>query len=283
MRPITNSERACFQTCERLWQYTYLERREPLVPAETLNRGKRTHVSLASWWSSGGQEMRADAQPPAEQAMLIGYAARWQRPHLHNVQVNVPFRVAIGGVDVVGELDAMGTDDEGRTVIVEHKTTTSDIDPGSLWWREKVTTDPQPSTYLAAFPGATVLYDVLRVPSLRQYQAGKTRKVAETDSEYIARVLEDMSESPGKYFQRATVVRLEEEHRAHASDLSRTWVRMNGSSYNATPRNPRACFTYGRQCDFFAACWEGRSIESYPHREKNHSEEVLERWEASQR
>jgi PD-(D/E)XK nuclease superfamily len=298
VKPVTNSELGCYQRCEREWQHRYLDHREGLLPAEPLERGTRIHAAQATWWAGGKFDI--DTMPPIERAMLLGYHARYERPHLRSVRVNVAVRVAIGGVDVVGECDAVGEDDEGRTVIVEHKTTSRDITPGSQWWREKIHVDPQPSTYLAAFPGATVLYNVLRVPDLEQLSATPEekrkytkpkkdepsrlyaghREKDETDDEYIARILADMSDNLGKYFQRATIVRLDSEREAFRFDVSEIAFRIRSTkSDGTTPRNPHACFQFGRACDFFSVCWEGKDIEEMPNVERNHSEEILDRWE----
>ncbi len=321
MTPVTNSEIACFQRCEREWQHRYIDHREGLQPAETLSRGKRMHAALSGWWSSPVGALISSlafdpSVPPAERAMIIGYAARYEPPHLRDVRVNVPFRTTIGGVEMVGECDAVGTDpDTGDTVIVEHKTTSHDVTSGSAWWRERVHCDSQPSTYLAAFPGATVCYDVLHVPDIEQAKAtpedkrkytkakpnepsrlyAGQRSEDETDEEYIARVLSDMADKPEKYFQRAVVVRLDSEREAFEWDVKLTAERMrhpmrsiemraDGTSTSPkllTVRNPRSCFTYGRACDFFEVCWQGRSIDSLPLVDRNHSEEMLERWEKS--
>lgn len=279
MTPLTSSEISCFQRCEREWEYRYVGRRDGLVPADALTRGTRVHKVLNVLWGSySGRIAAIESLPPAEHAMLTGYWIRWGNPHLSNIRVNVPWRAKIEGVEMCGELDVLGSEIEGgvrRWIIVEHKSTSSDITPGSMWWREKVTTDLQLSAYQYAFPGARVLVDVLKVPMLRQYEAGKTRKVAETDDEYVSRCLEDMSEKPEKYFHRAFVVRLEEEHRAFAYDIRLLASRM--ATRLEHPRNPRSCFAYGRACDFFAVCWEGKRIEDYPQREQNHSEEVAAR------
>ena len=142
------------------------------------------------------------------------------------------------------------------TVIVEHKTTSSDISPGSSYWRQVSATDLQVSMYAAAFPGATILYDVIRKPDLEHSQVPllddrwlpivldchgarvyKTtgdkgpRKTGdkdkgyvlqtrpETDDELVARCLAAMAEDPDRYFQRHIIVRLEHEHAAFAEDV----------------------------------------------------------------
>jgi hypothetical protein len=275
--PLTNSEVTCFQRCEREWQHRYLDRRTGQSDQESLSRGKRIHRELAAWWSGAKTEGEI---PPIETAMMIGYAARYVRPNLRDIRVNVPFRAQIGGVDVVGECDAVGVDEDGRTVVVEHKTTSQNISPGSQYWRERIHCDTQVSTYLAAFPGATVLYDVLHTPGLKPLPANSKRPMTESNEEYIDRILADMQSEPEKYFQRAYIVRLEAEHEAFADDVATIHGRMNDSR-RPPPRNPRSCFTYGRACDFFDVCYGGKAITDMPIVERNHSEDVFHRWRES--
>ena len=297
--PVTNSEIECFQRCERLWEHTYLDRRQRLIPAESLNRGTRVHAFLAQWWT--GSYLMHEGVTLQERALLAGYSAWYKSPNLRDVRVNVPIRATIGGVDIVSELDAIGIDPgSGRTVIVDHKSTTRDILPGSQYWRERAHCDPQVSTYSAWQADAIVILDVLHMPDLetlkatpeenRKYtRATKTepsriyanqRDRDETDDEYMTRALADMALRPDRYFQRAYVPRLDADRRAFAEDVADVSSRMMAAR-GATPRNPRACFAYRRQCDFFEVCWQGVNIEAYPQAEKNHSEEVAERWEAS--
>jgi hypothetical protein len=65
-----------------------------------------------------------------------------------------------------------------------------------------------------------------------------------------------MAATPEKFFQRATVVRLESEDAAFAEDLISVSRLMEGPS----PRNPQSCFAYGRRCEYWAVCWEGGSL-----------------------
>lgn len=260
----THSELACYRKCPRLWSYRYEHRRQGLIPAQALSRGKRIHTFLAEWWSSTkGADLSIPGYAPTERAMLIGYDRLYERPHLTNVRVNVPFRVNIAaGLNVAGECDAVGIDSEGRTVIVEHKTTSSSIEPGGQYWRRVTHVDPQVSIYSLAFPGAIILYDVLHTPAFR---AG----------DLYAKSLADMAENPGKYFQRATVVRLESETYRTIEDIVQQGLLMSTD----TVRNPDACFYMGRECEFFAACWHGKDIESYPEWPGSENAEVVkERW-----
>lgn len=301
MRPITNSEVVCFQTCERLWQHTYIDHRTGFTRPEALDRGTRIHQALATWWQEPG--MLTCFGPPndsaSERAMVLGYNAMYKdMSSFRNVRVNVPFIVRLGFVDVVGEFDAIAEDDLGD-VVIEHKSTTFDITPDSAWWREKTTCDTQMTVYSAARPGARILVDALHVPDIvphkstpedkRKYtKATKTEpsrlyanqhEADETDEEYIGRVLADMSDTPEKYFQRAFVVRLESDIESLREDVQIVADRMRLGLVSGAARNAKACFNYGRPCAFLDACWNGKSIEDYPQVELNHSEDVVRRLE----
>jgi len=155
-------------------------------------------------------------------------------------------------------------------LVVEHKTTSSDIAPGSTYWR-KLTLDTQVSQYLGATEGVEgMLYDVIRKPSLRPFKAtpevdrrytkagalyANQREADETPEEYATRLRADISEDPNKYYARGIIVRLPDEAREAARD---TWL-VAGSiresmRLDAWPRNPGSCDAYGRTCDYWAVC-----------------------------
>lgn len=155
-------------------------------------------------------------------------------------------------------------------LVVEHKTTSSDITPGSTYWR-KLTLDTQVSQYLGATEGVEgMLYDVIRKPSLRPFKAtpeaerkhtkagalyANQREADETTEEYAARLRADISEDPNKYYARGIIVRLPSERIEAARD---TWL-VAGSiresmRLDAWPRNPGSCDAYGRTCDYWAVC-----------------------------
>jgi hypothetical protein len=274
MPPLHASEATCLQRCPREWLHAYIDRRVPLVRPEALTRGTSVHRWLNAWWSMSPEFMAAQGHnilpyDPIARACCLGYAARWERPHLLDCLVEEPFLTNVGGVECAGNVDVLGWERrvgdifDGLT-ICEHKTTSSDISPGSLYWRQVSQTNLQVSMYAAAFPGAKVLYDVIRKPSFRKLRAGKLNE--ETDDELVARCLAAMSAEPDKYFARAYVVRLEHEHAAFAQDVQsldalRLIYGATGiSSWRAAhsvhaPRNPASCHSFGRQCGYFEVCW----------------------------
>jgi hypothetical protein len=96
----------------------------------------------------------------------------------------------------------------------------------------------------------------------------------ETPDEYRARLVDALAEAPERYFARGDVVRLERDEHEHASDVWRSarnirdaqlagerLVQIGRDAKSAHPRNPDACFTYGRPCAFFAVCTGAASID----------------------
>ena len=155
-------------------------------------------------------------------------------------------------------------------LVVEHKTTSADITPGSPYWR-RLTLDTQVSTYLGATEGVEgMLYDVIRKPGIKPYKAtpeadrkytkagtlyAAQRAADETPEEYAERLRADISSDPNKYYARGIVVRLPHERIEAARD---TWL-VAGSiresmRLDAWPRNPSSCDAYGRTCDYWAVC-----------------------------
>jgi hypothetical protein len=150
-------------------------------------------------------------------------------------------------------------DPDGRVFIVEHKTSSEDISPGSDYFR-RLRLNSQVSAYYlgAASLGYDVqgcLYDVLKKPQQKPLQANARRAVAETPDEYEARVGDAIAEDPNAYYQRAMLVRLEDELREAQRDLW-LWAGIvrEAQRLNAWPRNPDACVRYGSTCAFFDVC-----------------------------
>jgi hypothetical protein len=231
-----------------------VRRREPLVPAKALTVGKRVHAALA------GEPLPDDATP-AERAMVDGYRARWRDDKIVFLQHEIPFsfRLYPKNVRVSGVIDALAREgQDGDIVLVERKTTSQEISPGSAYWRRITSVDAQVSVYLLAarelrLHARKLVYDVIRKPALRE-------RKGEPPEEFYARILEDMAARPEWYFQRAEIVRLEHEHEDFTRDIIGT-VAMMRKAPRPAPRNTDACFAFGRECDFFGVCAGNISID----------------------
>lgn len=252
--PLHASEAKLLLACPRKWKHEYLLRRVPREKGEALSRGTAVHVWLALWWA--GQTSIALPEDPIARACCIAYGAYYGGPPTRvsgTWNVEQRWTAVVGGVACEGTVDAASAPE--LTEIVEHKTTSQDISPGSLYWRQVVTTDPQVSMYRAAFPRAKILYDVIRKPALRKLREGKPNE--ETEAEFVARCVEAMAKEPERYFQRAYVVRLESEDEAFARDVVSIDRLRHGSEF---PRNPASCFAFGGRCGHYSVCWEGADL-----------------------
>lgn len=306
MRLLTSSSARMFRRCPR--EYMWREERE-LVPTAGDSRasdvGSAVHVGLETWWlaldgsddaaiyAAARSAMVADKSfmrltvedQIVASAMLLGYHARWiDASDGYTVQgAEVEFRRPLRGSEtheLAGKMDVIVRDTLGRLLVVEHKTTTSDISPGSLYW-ERLSLDSQLSTYLGhRFDGEPIvgaLYDVIARPKLTRDRstpeaqrkwtkptranpesrlyAGQ-RLEDETLESYEQRLLEDIAEHADSYYRRGPVVRLAEEAIDAANDDLLTAEHIDQCrSLGHWPKAPDACVRYGRSvCGYFALC-----------------------------
>lgn len=305
---ITNSQMRCYRRCAREHHYAYELGYRPLDRSESLRFGSLVHEGLEAWWKAHQGGHGADALGAAIEAlrgteneyelvragvMLQGYDARWSddMQHYEVLGVETEFRAPLvnpetGGASrtfsLGGKLDAHVLDRrDGLVRLVEHKTSSEDVSPGSDYWK-RLLLDPQVSTYFVG--GAALgheiyecIYDVLGKPGLRPAKAtpeGKRkytkhgqlyanqRAEDETPDEFRARLVEHVSENPDRFYRRDRVVRLEEEARDAAHDA---WITARqireGQLAERAPRNPDSCMRYGRWCSYFDVCTGTASLD----------------------
>lgn len=245
---LTHSEIQCFQRCPREHHYRYRLRRRPRAESQALRFGHVFDESLQTWWSVGplhgleaaniklDQIAKADPKflSPFDiekaRALLYCYDARWGNEPYEILRVQPIFRMPIVNpqtnrtskkFELGGKLDVLVRDIRTmEIVIIETKTTSSDIKPEASYWHTISVLDPQISTY---YGGARVIlkgmgikddvarcvYDVIRKPQLRPKKAtpvesreylkkdptklkANQRETDETVDEYADRVMEDL-------------------------------------------------------------------------------------------
>jgi hypothetical protein len=203
------------------------------------------------------------------EAMLIGYDTRWPADDYEVLAVEARYTAPLVNPDTGatsrtwqrgGVLDLILRERAGlRIVFMEHKTSSEDIGPGSTYWR-KLAMDGQVSGYFVGadalgFPAEACIYDVLGKPAQRPFKANQKRKVDETPEAFRARCLEAIAADPAAYYQRGEVFRLEAEMAEALFDDWQTAQMMRESQrLRRFPRNPDACFKWGRACEFFDVC-----------------------------
>jgi len=240
----------------------------------------------------------------AIEELIRGYDVRWGDEPLEAIGVELEFRAPLRNPDtgaasrtfqLAGKIDVLLRSQQ-RTLIMDHKFSGEEIGPGSVFWA-RLRMGGQSSGYIR---GAEALghpdvdgfiYDVIRKPSLRPHKAtpvaerkytqpkidkktgavlepprlyAAQREQDETPAEYRERVREDIATSPDKYYQRATVVRLEEQLREHDRELwllSQTLLATR--RLGIAPRNTDACARYGSVCNYFSVCAGEDQLDSH--------------------
>lgn len=291
---ITNSRAKAFRRCARFHLIAYQQGIRPVSKAAPLGFGGTFHKMLEAWWNA--TELRLEAALAALgqvdeldeldrirlEELMLGYDARWADEPLRTLRVEAQFECELrnpesGAVSrtwrLGGKLDAIAERD-GRPWLVEHKTTSEDISPGSTYWR-KLRIDSQVSTYFvgAASLGFDVegcIYDVIRKPKLSRLEATppETRKYKkdgslyasqrdrdETNEEFRERFRAYVGDHLLDLFQRGDVTRVEDDLADAAFDLWQTARLIREAELAGRhPRNPDACFQWSRECEYFGVC-----------------------------
>lgn len=318
---LTNSRTKTARACLREHYHRYIQLYLPVDNQKTLAFGDAIHAGLEALWLTFKDSQSQNASialtdVPANAAiesfsskakangldefviakgevMLAGYYERW-RDEFRNYEVlGVEEEFATNLVNpetgassrtwvLAGKLDVRVRDfRDGQVKIIEHKTTSEDISPGSEYWK-RLTMDSQVSTYFAGAawlgePASVCIYDVLLVPAHRPLKAtpvesrkytkdgrlyAAQRENDESPDDYRARVFEAMAAEPLFYFARGEVQRLEEQLKDAASDQ---WAMgrliADAEKSGRHPRNPDACRRYGRTCPYFAVCCGEASLD----------------------
>lgn len=298
---ITASRAKCARLCARKHHLEYVLGYRPLESSEDLAFGSLVHEALAAWWCHAvpgidveqrlvaalAELEKADKLEPAVKVravvMVLGYHARWKGEPYTAVAVEQTFQGPLINPDtsaesrnwrLSGKVDVIVADAEGRRWLMEHKTSSEDLSPGSSYHR-RLRMDTQVSVY---FDGAALLghdvvgciYDVLAKHRTRPAKAtpedkrkftkeGKLyagqRAVDETPEEYQARLLEVVAEKPEEFYVRVEVPRLDTELADARRDLWQQAQRLREDErLGRSPRNPDACMAYGRECSFLDVC-----------------------------
>jgi hypothetical protein len=297
---LSNSEKRCFQSCKRKHYLRYRLLKRPLRSSDPQRFGTTIHHGLEAWWRAAmtGTEgddrlmaalnaMRADLLDPFDLAkaeeLMIGYHLRWLDDVVEVLGVEVEFRAPIvnprTGVQsrtfmLGGKIDAIARLADGNVYLIEHKTTSEDIEGGSDYW-QRLRLDSQVSDYFVGaralgFEVVGCLYDVIGKPKLQRLEAtpiaerqyrkdgqlyARQREHAETIDEYRLRLRAHIAENIDRYYKRGEVVRTAEDEREAALD---TWDTArdlrDAERFERYPRNTNACKSWGQKCEFWAVC-----------------------------
>lgn len=219
---LSASRMAAFLACPRKHYYQYelgLEREEA---SGALRFGGAFHAALEA--RANGADIAAayeagkagrDLDDPVELAKLYGLLAGYYAHYTEETECveklypEVQWTLAIPSsrtFEHVGIIDALAILKDGRTAIVEHKTTGEDISATSDYWT-RLQFNGQLMLYVLAARAhgwnvETVIYDVIRKPAIRPKQG-------ESAEAYGERLARDAQERPDFYFARREVAILD--------------------------------------------------------------------------
>jgi hypothetical protein len=185
-------------------------------------------------------------------------------------------------VRVGGKLDLVvrWNDDE---YIGEHKSTSLDLSAGSYYWDRTKLSSQVGIYFLGArslgFEPKGCIYDVIGKPrdaeplratpvEKRKYRKdGALYKgmalVDEQPEQYRERLRGMIRDNPGDFYARQMVLRLKSDIEAAYQDLAgQVEIMRHTEMFGEHPRNPDACFAYGRLCEYFPVCAGEDSIEN---------------------
>lgn len=318
MQKLTNSARNKFAACHRAYQLFYVQGKRPVIPSDALGFGTAMHSLLEGVW--GGSSSRAKGEGagvPAFntgdpyrdmtlKALYEGYLDRWERDddeRFEKVAAEVYFEAPLmnpetGGISktwvLAGKIDAIAREKAtGKLYIIEHKTTSSDIGPGSDYWR-RLAIDGQVSGYYVGaqangYEVENCLYDVIRKPTMYpsksipmldeeglkivvdeetgervmkkdgtpRQSAGEGMKLLvrdETPEEWYKRLELDILQRPDYYYARVEVARSADDLTDYLFDMWAVGREIaDAQRLGRFSRNPQNCQSYGK-CEFFDVC-----------------------------
>jgi hypothetical protein len=178
-----------------------------------------------------------------------------------------------------GKIDKIVKMQDGRLVIMEHKTTSDDIGADSSYW-PRLRIDQQISIYYIAARAmgidvSSIMYDVVRKPSMlplkatppekRKYKADGTlyanqREEDESPESYFNRLGDAIAEKPDYYFARQEITRLDHELEAFKLDLVKMVDLLKFCHKKDTwPRSTNACLSMG-QCPYTDICFQNLTV-----------------------
>lgn len=203
--------------------------------------------------------------------LVRGYDARWkdadfvpdsvEREHIERL-VNPDTGSCGRKMRIAGKVDATGWA-AGNWVVLDHKSTSEDIAPGSPY-RAQLAVDAQAPMYmmLNAMGGRKphgAIWDLMRKPSISPREAK-----GETLEQYGERLADDCTNvRPEWYFQRQAVIRPDSDLIEFAEDLWRQSKEiLRARREKAWPRSPGACLNHHSPCTYLPLCAGHDSVDS---------------------
>ena len=314
---MTQSRIKDFNRCTRRHFYNYelgidtTEKQDRLA----LDFGTAIHKGLEKWWDGENffEVLQAAKNESIDRheiskinALLIGYDELYKNHEYKTVAVEKEFCIPLRNprnkksvsrtFQLAGKIDAIAKDEFGEYWIVEHKTTSQNLDVESSYW-DRLVLDDQISMYIYAaqnlgYDVSGCVYDVIKKPALRPYKATpvdkrKYRKDGtlyqsmrdkdESHKDYFVRIAAKIAENPSSYYRRTTVVRSEKEINYFEKYV---WAVAEKIRFERRlgvyTKNAQSCTAYNKQCKYFDLCSGASSLDDDKWVKKNKINAELE-------
>ncbi len=270
---LTASRMACWTLCQRKHLFAYDRGVRKIESGDALVFGTAWHKAQEVYYGQGAEMRQREGVTTADMAQAMFEAAlataeNWDEFTVAKLQAciaafvehycdddiiaemkpEVEFAYPIDGTrtfEARGKIDGLATLTDGRTALVEHKTTSDGVEPDSPYWT-RLRFNPQLCRYVLGARALgveceTVIYDVFRKPQISPKESvkdldenglpyvpdangdrcikrdgtpkktadaakGETYKThAETADEYAERLIQDILSRPDFYFARREV------------------------------------------------------------------------------
>ena len=240
-----------FKSCRRAYYFKYVEGLEPVEKAEPLEIGSNYHQIL-EWLYEDGNLDGVEEDYSKELAMVVAYW-KYIYPKFKVKAVEEWFEFPLNKNDMlIGKVDGIAEDG----YIVEHKTTSSEINPQyeyNLQWDEQIL------AYMLAYGVNKMYYTVCRKPTIRQKQN-------ETEEDFFHRMIEWYDTDTESKIALILIERTEEEIRNFKNQL----LLMIKEIKYPTSYYPNClwCNVWGRRCEYSSICLHYDPKETYIEFEK---------------
>ncbi len=283
---LTHSRMSCFRSCPRKHFIRYelgIKSEQTQYPQRV---GSLFHQALEAM-EKGIDISTLVAEDPFDMAiaaaMFVGHCNRYQDDTLETLATELEFDLPLINPEtgassqnwrIGGKIDRLVKLPDGRTALMEYKTTSRDFSPGADYWL-RLHMDQQLSIYVIAarqlgYDVSTILYDVTRRPSQRPLKAtplesrkytkdgalyASQRRCDETPEEYTARISEDIASKPDSYFSRIEIPRLDQDLQDCATECWQQQKMIREAQKEGYwYRNPGSCFENNGSCEYLPIC-----------------------------
>lgn len=232
---VSHSRIQAYKSCRRMYMLKYIEKLIPTKTPDALERGRSYHEKIEQILETGGFERDENVKTNAMARAFLEYI--FPRVFATDVEEWVEYQTLSGHM-FHGRLDGRC----GTEYIVEHKSTSSDIDEMYI---SRLEFDEQIKSYMLATGVHDMKYTVCKTPTIRQKQN-------ETEEEFEERCLSWYADDPESRIRVIDIHFDDDELAQYADELDKTIDEMKNC--HLFYRNTKYCTMWGRPCEYAAVC-----------------------------